>query len=121
MSIFVFNICFSREKQRLIKSDPVKNNSSPANSDGEVDGIGRIAAVTKQVTEAEAKLKKNRYAFHCQSPIFCLTGRKEEIFLNAAFKEQQMTFPVVLNYSAFNSTTMQKELCCSASVAFDNF
>uniref|UniRef100_A0A8C0EMK1 Zinc finger C3H1-type containing n=1 Tax=Bubo bubo TaxID=30461 RepID=A0A8C0EMK1_BUBBB len=50
----------SREKQRLIKSDPLRNNSSPANSDGEVDGIGRIAIVTKQVTEAEAKLKKNR-------------------------------------------------------------
>ncbi|XP_054044427.1 zinc finger C3H1 domain-containing protein isoform X3 [Rissa tridactyla] len=50
----------SREKQRLIKSDPLKNSSSPANSDGEVDGIGRIAVVTKQVTEAEAKLKKNR-------------------------------------------------------------
>uniref|UniRef100_A0A663MQ46 Zinc finger C3H1-type containing n=1 Tax=Athene cunicularia TaxID=194338 RepID=A0A663MQ46_ATHCN len=50
----------SREKQRLIKSDPLRNNSSPANSDGEVDGIGRIAVVTKQVTEAEAKLKKNR-------------------------------------------------------------
>ncbi|XP_053924089.1 zinc finger C3H1 domain-containing protein isoform X3 [Cuculus canorus] len=50
----------SREKQRLIKSDPLRNNSSPANSDCEVDGIGRIAVVTKQVTEAEAKLKKNR-------------------------------------------------------------
>ncbi|XP_075284057.1 zinc finger C3H1 domain-containing protein isoform X1 [Opisthocomus hoazin] len=50
----------SREKQRLIKSDLLRNNSSPANSDGEVDGIGRIAVVTKQVTEAEAKLKKNR-------------------------------------------------------------
>uniref|UniRef100_A0A8C0AVX2 Zinc finger C3H1-type containing n=1 Tax=Buteo japonicus TaxID=224669 RepID=A0A8C0AVX2_9AVES len=50
----------SREKQRLIRSDPLRNNSSPANSDGEVDGIGRIAVVTKQVTEAEAKLKKNR-------------------------------------------------------------
>ncbi|KAM6304043.1 zinc finger C3H1 domain-containing protein isoform 2-T2 [Podargus strigoides] len=50
----------SREKQRLIKSDPLRNSSSPANSDGEVDGIGRIAVVTKQVTEAEAKLKKNR-------------------------------------------------------------
>ncbi|XP_038009716.1 zinc finger C3H1 domain-containing protein isoform X1 [Motacilla alba alba] len=50
----------SREKQRLIKCDPVKNNSSPANSDGEIDGIGRIAVVTKQVTEAEAKLKRNR-------------------------------------------------------------
>ncbi|XP_023794734.1 zinc finger C3H1 domain-containing protein [Cyanistes caeruleus] len=50
----------SREKQRLIKSDPVKNSSSPANSDGEVDGIGRIAVVAKQVTEAEAKLRKNR-------------------------------------------------------------
>ncbi|NXP07280.1 ZC3H1 protein, partial [Thinocorus orbignyianus] len=50
----------SREKQRLIKSDPLRNNTSPANSDGEVDGIGRIAVVTKQVTEAETKLKKNR-------------------------------------------------------------
>uniref|UniRef100_A0A452HUB9 Putative zinc-finger domain-containing protein n=1 Tax=Gopherus agassizii TaxID=38772 RepID=A0A452HUB9_9SAUR len=50
----------SREKQRLIKSDPLKNNSSPANSDGEVDGVGRIAIVTKQVTEAEAKLKKHK-------------------------------------------------------------
>ncbi|XP_071623031.1 zinc finger C3H1 domain-containing protein isoform X2 [Heliangelus exortis] len=50
----------SREKQRLVKSDSLRNNSSPANSDGEVDGIGRIAVVTKQVTEAEAKLKKNR-------------------------------------------------------------
>ncbi|NXN91356.1 ZC3H1 protein, partial [Rhinopomastus cyanomelas] len=50
----------SREKQRLIKSDPLRNNSSPANSDGEVDAIGRIAVVTKQVTEAEAKVKKNR-------------------------------------------------------------
>uniref|UniRef100_A0A8C9F742 Zinc finger C3H1-type containing n=1 Tax=Pavo cristatus TaxID=9049 RepID=A0A8C9F742_PAVCR len=39
----------SREKQRLIKSDPLKNSSSPANSDGEVDGIGRIAVATKQV------------------------------------------------------------------------
>lgn len=60
MNIFAFNISFSREKQRLIKSDPLRNNSSPANSDGEVDGIGRIAVVTKQVTEAEAKLKKNK-------------------------------------------------------------
>uniref|UniRef100_A0A8C4K8N6 Zinc finger C3H1-type containing n=1 Tax=Dromaius novaehollandiae TaxID=8790 RepID=A0A8C4K8N6_DRONO len=50
----------SREKQRLIKTDPLRNNTSPANSDGEVDGIGRIAVVTKQVTEAEAKLKKNK-------------------------------------------------------------
>ncbi|XP_075602900.1 zinc finger C3H1 domain-containing protein isoform X2 [Balearica regulorum gibbericeps] len=50
----------SREKQRLVKSDPLRNNSSPANSDAEVDGIGRIAVVTKQVTEAEAKLKKNK-------------------------------------------------------------
>ncbi|KAM6146253.1 LOW QUALITY PROTEIN: zinc finger C3H1 domain-containing protein [Phoenicopterus ruber ruber] len=46
-------------RSTLIKSDPLRNNSSPANSDGE-DGIGRIAVVTKQVTEAEAKLKKNR-------------------------------------------------------------
>ncbi|OXB59823.1 hypothetical protein ASZ78_007306 [Callipepla squamata] len=51
----------SREKQRLIKSDPLKNSSPPANSDGEVDGIGRIAVATKQVTEAEAKLKKNKF------------------------------------------------------------
>lgn len=51
---------FSREKQRLVKSDPLKNSSSPANSDGEVDGIGRIAVATKQVTEAEAKLKRNK-------------------------------------------------------------
>uniref|UniRef100_A0A8C9F9U5 Zinc finger C3H1-type containing n=1 Tax=Pavo cristatus TaxID=9049 RepID=A0A8C9F9U5_PAVCR len=50
----------SREKQRLIKSDPLKNSSSPANSDGEVDGIGRIAVATKQVSEAEAKLKRNK-------------------------------------------------------------
>ncbi|XP_059582074.1 zinc finger C3H1 domain-containing protein isoform X3 [Alligator mississippiensis] len=50
----------NREKQRLIKSDSMKNNSSPANSDGEVDGISRIAIVTKQVTEAEAKLKKHK-------------------------------------------------------------
>uniref|UniRef100_A0A7M4EG47 Zinc finger C3H1-type containing n=1 Tax=Crocodylus porosus TaxID=8502 RepID=A0A7M4EG47_CROPO len=50
----------NREKQRLIKSDSLKNNSSPANSDGEVDGISRIAIVTKQVTEAEAKLKKHK-------------------------------------------------------------
>ncbi|NXA33685.1 ZC3H1 protein, partial [Eudromia elegans] len=50
----------NREKQRLIKTDPLRNNTSPANSDGEVDGIGRIAVVTKQVTEAEAKLKKNK-------------------------------------------------------------
>ncbi|XP_043349284.1 zinc finger C3H1 domain-containing protein isoform X2 [Dermochelys coriacea] len=50
----------SREKQRLIKSDSLKNSSSPANSDGEVDGVGRIAIVTKQVTEAEAKLKKHK-------------------------------------------------------------
>lgn len=35
----------------------MKNNSSPANSDCEVDGIGRIAVVTKQVTEAETKLR----------------------------------------------------------------
>lgn len=80
MNSFVFNICFSREKQRLIKSDPVKNNSSPANSDGEVDGIGRIAVVTKQVTEAEAKLKKNRYAFHCRKSYFLLNRMKRKYF-----------------------------------------
>ena len=60
LKIFAFDICFSREKQRLIKSDPLRNSSSPANSDGEVDGIGRIAVATKQVTEAEAKLKRNK-------------------------------------------------------------
>uniref|UniRef100_A0A7N4PI80 Zinc finger C3H1-type containing n=1 Tax=Sarcophilus harrisii TaxID=9305 RepID=A0A7N4PI80_SARHA len=51
----------SREKQRLIKSDQLKtSSSSPANSDGEIDGVGRIAMVTKQVTDAEAKLKKHK-------------------------------------------------------------
>lgn len=30
------------------------------NSDGEVDGVGRLAIVTKQVTDAEAKLKKHK-------------------------------------------------------------
>ncbi|XP_044612343.2 zinc finger C3H1 domain-containing protein isoform X1 [Equus asinus] len=51
----------NREKQRLIKSDQLKTgSSSPANSDVEIDGIGRIAMVTKQVTDAEAKLKKHR-------------------------------------------------------------
>lgn len=82
--------CFSREKQRLIKSDPVKNNSSPANSDGEVDGIGRIAVVTKQVTEAEAKLKKNRYAFHCHKSYYLLLSRMKRInnFKCVAFKNQ---------------------------------
>lgn len=80
LNSFVFNICFSREKQRLIKSDPVKNNLSPANSDGEVDGIGRIAVVTKQVTEAEAKLKKNRYAFHCPESYILLNMMKSKYF-----------------------------------------
>ncbi|KAM9229981.1 zinc finger C3H1 domain-containing protein [Dugong dugon] len=51
----------NREKQRLVKSDQLKtNSSSPANSDVEIDGLGRIAMVTKQVTDAEAKLKKHR-------------------------------------------------------------
>ncbi|KAM7115953.1 zinc finger C3H1 domain-containing protein isoform 4-T6 [Molossus nigricans] len=51
----------NREKQRLIKSDQLKtSSSSPANSDMEIDGIGRIAMVTKQVSDAEAKLKKHR-------------------------------------------------------------
>ncbi|ELW67962.1 Zinc finger C3H1 domain-containing protein [Tupaia chinensis] len=51
----------NREKQRLLKSDQLKtSSSSPANSDVEIDGIGRIAMVTKQVTDAEAKLKKHR-------------------------------------------------------------
>ncbi|XP_049739854.1 zinc finger C3H1 domain-containing protein isoform X1 [Elephas maximus indicus] len=51
----------NREKQRLIKSDQLRtSSSSPANSDVEIDGIGRIAMVTKQVTDAEAKLKKHR-------------------------------------------------------------
>ncbi|XP_033018945.1 zinc finger C3H1 domain-containing protein isoform X1 [Lacerta agilis] len=50
----------SREKQRLIISEPLKKSSSPANSDVEVDGVGRIAIVTKQVTDAEAKLKKHK-------------------------------------------------------------
>ncbi|XP_053263313.1 zinc finger C3H1 domain-containing protein isoform X2 [Podarcis raffonei] len=50
----------SREKQRLIISEPLKTSSSPANSDVEVDGVGRIAIVTKQVTDAEAKLKKHK-------------------------------------------------------------
>ncbi|XP_048356158.1 zinc finger C3H1 domain-containing protein isoform X1 [Sphaerodactylus townsendi] len=49
-----------REKQRLIIAEPLKASSSPANSDGEVDGVGRIALVTKQVTDAEAKLKKHK-------------------------------------------------------------
>lgn len=45
----------------MIKSDQLKiGSSSPANSDVEIDGIGRIAMVTKQVTDAEAKLKKHR-------------------------------------------------------------
>lgn len=65
-----FNICtpknmvsvkpFSREKQRMIISEPLKASSSPVNSDTEVDGAGRIAIVTKQVTDAEAKLKKHK-------------------------------------------------------------
>ncbi|XP_061495719.1 zinc finger C3H1 domain-containing protein isoform X3 [Rhineura floridana] len=50
----------SREKQRFIISEPLKASSSPANSDVEVDGVGRIALVTKQVTDAEAKLKKHK-------------------------------------------------------------
>uniref|UniRef100_A0A671DY82 Zinc finger C3H1-type containing n=1 Tax=Rhinolophus ferrumequinum TaxID=59479 RepID=A0A671DY82_RHIFE len=51
----------NREKQRLIKSDQLKtSSSSPASSDVEIDGISRIAMVTKQVTDAEAKLKKHR-------------------------------------------------------------
>lgn len=45
----------------MIKPDQMKtNSSSPANSDVEIDGIGRIAMVTKQVSDAEAKLKKHR-------------------------------------------------------------
>ncbi|XP_015261207.1 PREDICTED: zinc finger C3H1 domain-containing protein isoform X2 [Gekko japonicus] len=50
----------SREKQRLIIAEPLKASSSPANSDGEFDGVGLIALVTKQVTDAEAKLKKHK-------------------------------------------------------------
>ncbi|KAH0501954.1 Zinc finger C3H1 domain-containing protein [Microtus ochrogaster] len=51
----------NREKQRLIKSDQLKtSSSSPVNSDVEMDGIGRIAMVTKQVADAEAKLKKHK-------------------------------------------------------------
>nr|XP_056703287.1 zinc finger C3H1 domain-containing protein isoform X4 [Euleptes europaea] len=50
----------NREKQRLIIAEPLKASPSPANSDGEVDGVGRIALVTKQVTDAEAKLKKHK-------------------------------------------------------------
>ncbi|KAH0616685.1 hypothetical protein JD844_027990 [Phrynosoma platyrhinos] len=50
----------SREKQRLIISEPLKASSSPGNSDAELDGVGRIAIVTKQVTDAEAKLKKHK-------------------------------------------------------------
>ncbi|XP_044305737.1 zinc finger C3H1 domain-containing protein isoform X2 [Varanus komodoensis] len=50
----------SREKQRLVISEPLKASSSPVNSDVEVDAAGRIAIVTKQVTDAEAKLKKHK-------------------------------------------------------------
>ncbi|XP_060633438.2 zinc finger C3H1 domain-containing protein isoform X1 [Anolis sagrei] len=50
----------SREKQRLVISEPLKASSPPVNSDAEVDGVGRIAIVTKQVTDAEAKLKKHK-------------------------------------------------------------
>uniref|UniRef100_A0A2D4HB06 Uncharacterized protein n=4 Tax=Micrurus TaxID=8634 RepID=A0A2D4HB06_MICLE len=50
----------SREKQRLIIDEPLKRSSSPVNSDIEIDGVGRIAMVTKQVTDAEAKLKKHK-------------------------------------------------------------
>ncbi|KAL7982596.1 hypothetical protein Chor_010194 [Crotalus horridus] len=49
-----------REKQRLIIAEPLKTSSSPVNSDVEIDGVGRIAMVTKQVTDAEAKLKKHK-------------------------------------------------------------
>ncbi|XP_054844087.1 zinc finger C3H1 domain-containing protein isoform X2 [Eublepharis macularius] len=50
----------NREKQRLVIAEPLKTSSSPANSDAEVDGVGRIALVTKQVNDAEAKLKRHK-------------------------------------------------------------
>lgn len=66
----------------------MKNNSSPANSDCEVDGIGRIAVVTKQVTEAETKLRKNRYAFHCRKSYLLFNGMKRvNLFKGVVFKK----------------------------------
>ncbi|XP_078530049.1 zinc finger C3H1 domain-containing protein [Lissotriton helveticus] len=50
----------SREKQRLIKCDHLRTNSSPANSDVEIDGTGRITMVATHVTEAEAKHRKHK-------------------------------------------------------------
>uniref|UniRef100_H2ZZS1 Zinc finger C3H1-type containing n=1 Tax=Latimeria chalumnae TaxID=7897 RepID=H2ZZS1_LATCH len=49
----------SREKQRLLKSDHLRCSPSPANSDVELEGLGKVMVVTKHVSEAEAKLKKH--------------------------------------------------------------
>ncbi|XP_069484352.1 zinc finger C3H1 domain-containing protein [Ambystoma mexicanum] len=49
----------SREKQRLLKSDKLKTNNSPANSDVEIDGVGRTM-VASHVTEAESKHRKHK-------------------------------------------------------------
>ncbi|KAJ1165395.1 hypothetical protein NDU88_005823 [Pleurodeles waltl] len=50
----------SREKQRLIKGEHLRTNSSPANSDVEIDSTGRKTMIATHVTEAEAKHRKHK-------------------------------------------------------------
>ncbi|XP_004700842.1 zinc finger C3H1 domain-containing protein [Echinops telfairi] len=85
----------NREK-RLVKSDQLKtSSSSPANSDGEIDGIGRIAMVTKQVTDAEAKLKKHRILLMKDESVLKnlvqQEARKKESVRNAETKITKLT------------------------------
>lgn len=86
----------NREKQRLIKSDQLKtSSSSPTSSDVEIDGIGRIAMVTKQVTDAEAKLKKHRILLMKDESVLKnlvqQEGKKRESVRNAEMKITKLT------------------------------
>ncbi|XP_043943155.1 zinc finger C3H1 domain-containing protein [Protopterus annectens] len=49
----------SRERHRLIKLDQSRSSPSPANSDAEVDCVGKRSLVNRHVSETESKLKKH--------------------------------------------------------------
>ncbi|EPQ18862.1 Zinc finger C3H1 domain-containing protein [Myotis brandtii] len=101
----------NREKQRLIKPDQMKtSSSSPANSDVEIDGIGRIAMVTKQVSDAEAKLKKHRILLMRDESVLkhlvLQEAKKKESVRNAETKIAKLTEQLQATEKILNANKM---------------
>ncbi|XP_069760161.1 zinc finger C3H1 domain-containing protein-like isoform X2 [Narcine bancroftii] len=49
----------SREKQRVLKSDLLKDSPPPVHSDPEINTVGKKAMVNKQLSEVEERLRKH--------------------------------------------------------------